>query len=379
MGSGKTTVGRRVAADAAPGLLRQRRDDRGPRRPDGPRDLAGPTASRPIERWRRRCSRRRWPARTRRSIAAAGGVVLREDEPPPAGGPNVFTVRLRRRPGRSARRESVSTSTARCSTTTLRPRCALGHGARGAVRGGGGRHRRSGRPSRRGRHGGGARTGGGPGGGAVIRVPVPLEAQPYEVWVGAGAASLLDERPARGRPSGWPWSPSPASRTSLELDRPAVIRHEIGDGEQHKTLATVEELCRDFARAGLTRHRLRGRSGRRDGDRRGRVRRRQLPPRPRGGPRSDDPARHGRRRHRRQDRREPARGQEPGRRLLATRRRPLRPRRARHAAGAGAAQRAGRDGEVPLPDRRRPGAPAVRGAGGPLRRHQVRSGGAGRA
>ena len=27
----------------------------------------------------------------------------------------------------------------------------------------------------------------------MIRVPVPLEAQPYEVWVGAGAAALLDD------------------------------------------------------------------------------------------------------------------------------------------------------------------------------------------
>ena len=38
----------------------------------------------------------------------------------------------------------------------------------------------------------------------------------------------------------------------MTLDRP-VVRCELGDGERHKTLATVEELCRAFARGGLTR------------------------------------------------------------------------------------------------------------------------------
>ena len=38
----------------------------------------------------------------------------------------------------------------------------------------------------------------------------------------------------------------------VTLDRP-VVRCEVGDGERHKTLATVEELCRAFARGGLTR------------------------------------------------------------------------------------------------------------------------------
>ena len=55
-------------------------------------------------------------------IAAAGGVVLREANRRLLAAENVFTVRLRRRPGRSARRGSATTSTARCSTTTLRPR-----------------------------------------------------------------------------------------------------------------------------------------------------------------------------------------------------------------------------------------------------------------
>ena len=64
----------------------------------------------------------------------------------------------------------------------------------------------------------------------------------------------------------------------------------------------------------------RGRGRRRGGGhRRGRLRRRRLPPGRAGGPRPHHPARPGRRRHRRQDRRQPARGQEPGRRLLAAR------------------------------------------------------------
>ena len=56
----------------------------------------------------------------------------------------------------------------------------------------------------------------------------------------------------------------------------------------------------------------------------GRLRGRRLPPGRRRRPRADHPARPGRRRHRRQDRRQPARGQEPGRRLLAAHRRAVR-------------------------------------------------------
>ena len=85
----------------------------------------------------------------------------------------------------------------------------------------------------------------------MIRVPVPLADQPYDVWVGEGAAGLLgDVLPAgtarvavvsqRGLPE------------LVELDR-VVARCDIDDGEEHKSLATVERLCRDFARAGLTR------------------------------------------------------------------------------------------------------------------------------
>ena len=85
----------------------------------------------------------------------------------------------------------------------------------------------------------------------MIRVQVPLPGRAYDVWVGAGAARRLADVLPEG-----------ARRVALvtqagvpdlvTLDRP-VVRCEVGDGERHKTLATVEELCRAFARGGLTR------------------------------------------------------------------------------------------------------------------------------
>ena len=83
-------------------------------------------------------------------------------------------------------------------------------------------------------------------------VTVPLGERSYEVLVGYGAATYLGEV-----------IPPTAKRAAI-VTQPGVpfevvadIPHErfmIGDGEQHKTLATVGELCRGFARAGLTRH-----------------------------------------------------------------------------------------------------------------------------
>ena len=85
----------------------------------------------------------------------------------------------------------------------------------------------------------------------MIRVQVPLPGRAYDVWVGAGAAQRLADVLPEG-----------ARRVAVvtqvgvpdlvTLDRP-VVRCEVGDGEHHKTLATVEELCRAFARGGLTR------------------------------------------------------------------------------------------------------------------------------
>lgn len=88
----------------------------------------------------------------------------------------------------------------------------------------------------------------------VHRVEVPLGERSYPVLVGRGvreeAASLL---------------PSAARRVALVTQEgvPAHLRPGWGDvptsvhvlpaGEEHKTLATVERLCREFSREGLTR------------------------------------------------------------------------------------------------------------------------------
>jgi len=86
----------------------------------------------------------------------------------------------------------------------------------------------------------------------MITVRVPLGERSYDVLVGNGVrtelAALL---------------PSTARRAAIvtqhgipfEVD-PGIPfeRFEIGDGEQHKTLATIEQLCRGFAAMGLTRN-----------------------------------------------------------------------------------------------------------------------------
>jgi 5-deoxy-5-amino-3-dehydroquinate synthase len=83
-------------------------------------------------------------------------------------------------------------------------------------------------------------------------VTVPLDERSYEVIVGHGAATYLGTI-----------IPQTAKRAAIvtqaavplevEADIP-YERFEIGAGEQSKTLETVGELCRDFARMGLTRH-----------------------------------------------------------------------------------------------------------------------------
>jgi 5-deoxy-5-amino-3-dehydroquinate synthase len=84
------------------------------------------------------------------------------------------------------------------------------------------------------------------------RVQVPIEGRSYEVVVGYGAARQIGSL-----------LPPTARRAAIvtQLGVPgeigANIPHEtfrIGDGEQYKTLATIEELCRGFARMGLTRN-----------------------------------------------------------------------------------------------------------------------------
>jgi 5-deoxy-5-amino-3-dehydroquinate synthase len=86
----------------------------------------------------------------------------------------------------------------------------------------------------------------------MITVHVPLGERSYDVLVGHGASRELAavlptsvRRAAIITQAGIP----------VQVD-PGVPfeRFEIGDGEQHKTLATIEQLCRGFAAMGLTRN-----------------------------------------------------------------------------------------------------------------------------
>ena len=86
----------------------------------------------------------------------------------------------------------------------------------------------------------------------VRRVTVPIEGRTYDVLVGHGAVTELGSllpagvrRAAVVTQEGIP--------LSIDVDVPHVVFH-IGHGEQHKSLATIGELCRGFAQMGLTRH-----------------------------------------------------------------------------------------------------------------------------
>ena len=137
-------------------------------------------------------------------------------------------------------------------------------------------------------------------------------------------------------------------------------------------METVEDLCRQFARWGLT-GRRRGGGGRGGGHRHGRLRRRRLPP---GGSRSctcHHPARPGRRRHRRQDRASTCPRARTWWSVLAACGRALCDTEVLEALPpAGVRQRARRDGQVPLPQRWRSDGSPPRRAGGPMRGDQGR-------
>ena len=84
------------------------------------------------------------------------------------------------------------------------------------------------------------------------RVVVPIDDRAYEVVVGRGALSELDALlPATARRAAIvtqrevPFAVSPGIPSEVFV---------IGSGEQHKSMATTLELCRDFARMGLTRN-----------------------------------------------------------------------------------------------------------------------------
>ena len=89
----------------------------------------------------------------------------------------------------------------------------------------------------------------------IIEVRVPLGDRSYGVLVGKGArartAELLPSKAARVAVVTQRGVPS-----NLVPDLPGfdVSVHVIGDGEDHKSLATIADLCSAFARAGLTRN-----------------------------------------------------------------------------------------------------------------------------
>jgi 5-deoxy-5-amino-3-dehydroquinate synthase len=85
----------------------------------------------------------------------------------------------------------------------------------------------------------------------LLRISVPLAEYPYDVWVGAGASARLgDVLPRRVKRLALVTQPGVPDLVSSELP---IVRTEIGDGEEHKSMATVERLCRIFAQSGLTR------------------------------------------------------------------------------------------------------------------------------
>ena len=84
------------------------------------------------------------------------------------------------------------------------------------------------------------------------RVTVPLADRAYDVIVGHGAAtyvgSVIPDTAKRA---------AIVTQPGLPIEIEANIPHErfeIGRGEQHKSLETVGDLCRGFAKMGLTRH-----------------------------------------------------------------------------------------------------------------------------
>ncbi len=86
----------------------------------------------------------------------------------------------------------------------------------------------------------------------MITVQVPLGDRSYDVLVGHGARSELPALlPATARRA----AVVTQDGIPFEVD-PGIPfeRFVIGDGEDHKSLATIEQLSRGFARMGLTRH-----------------------------------------------------------------------------------------------------------------------------
>jgi len=86
---------------------------------------------------------------------------------------------------------------------------------------------------------------------AARTVRVPLGERGYDVLVGHGASAELASLVPRGARRA-----AVVTQAGIPVDvDPGVPVEvlEIGPGEEHKQLSTIESLCRDFARMGLTR------------------------------------------------------------------------------------------------------------------------------
>lgn len=85
----------------------------------------------------------------------------------------------------------------------------------------------------------------------MIRVPVALEDQPYEVLVGAGARHrLLEVLPVGAERA------AIVTQEAIGVPVDPGVEHEtflLDEGEEAKCLESVEDLCRRFSRWGLTR------------------------------------------------------------------------------------------------------------------------------
>ena len=88
----------------------------------------------------------------------------------------------------------------------------------------------------------------------VVSVSVPLGDRSYSVVVGHGARSMASALlPAQARRVAVVTQAGIPDTFIPQFDGRSVSVHTIGNGEAHKSLTTIERLCSEFAREGLTR------------------------------------------------------------------------------------------------------------------------------
>ena len=319
MGAGKTTVGRACAARLGPRLRRHRRR-RSSRAPDARSTRSSRRWRAALSRARARRGRRRVRVARRRSSSRA--AAARCSTPRTGAGLRdagvVVWLRapvsvLAARVGDGSNRAAARAATRRSRSTRLE-RAAASRAYEATARRDG-RHRGSRRrrrsPTRCSRC-------------SQVTTRVTRRSRRPQLRRRRRRRRTRRARDRRCRAAvASPSSPKPASptcrrTTSTRRCRRAAVEHDRSssdDGEDAKTLATVDDLCRALRAWGLLRgdarrRRWRGRRRRHRGFRRVGV----LPRRRRRAG-ADHAAGDGRRRDRRQDRRQPARGQEPGRRV----------------------------------------------------------------